>query len=381
LEVGAKAADLLVTVVTATDAQGTFTNAASVTSPTPDPTPGNNNSTDALPVTQLADLAITKTHTGEAHIGDDLTFTLQVTNAGPSAAQDVVGTDTLPNGMSFVSAGSTAVLPAAPRWVCTIATDTATCTLEDASGTPVALNSGGVAPPLPVVVTVGTAAYSSVDNTATVATSTREKRLTDNTAMDTVEVPPVVDLSVTKSHTGAFVVGQQALWLVTVSNAGPTPDSGPITVTDQLPPGITFVSAAGNGWTCAASGATVTCTSPAGLGVRQSSQIQLTVAVGAAAYPSVVNTVGVSSPAEDIDPSNNTATDPADIVPISMLSIVKQRIAQDGDQDTFAIRVTNKGPNATTAPITMVDQLPAGMNLVSATGTGWTCMTVQSTIT
>ena len=49
-----------------------------------------------------------------------------------------------------------------------------------------------------------------------------------------------------------------------------------------------------------------------GLDVDERSVIRLRVTVEAAAYPSVVNTASVTSPAEDTDPSNNTAEDPAD---------------------------------------------------------------------
>ena len=41
--------------------------------------------------------------------------------------------------------------------------------------------------------------------------------------------------------------------------------------------------------------------------------ITLTTAVVPAAYPSVVNTATVASPAEDTDPENNAATDIAPV--------------------------------------------------------------------
>src|SRR5262249_40012998 len=56
-------------------------------------------------------------------------------------------------------------------------------------------------------------------------------------------------LSITKSHSGNFTQGQQgATYTVTVANgasAGPT--SGTVTVTENIPSGLTLVSMAGSG--------------------------------------------------------------------------------------------------------------------------------------
>ena len=54
---------------------------------------------------------------------------------------------------------------------------------------------------------------------------------------------PAPDLTVTKAHAANFVVGQHGIYTLTVSNAadlGPT--SAPVTLTDTLPSGLTFVS-------------------------------------------------------------------------------------------------------------------------------------------
>ena len=61
-------------------------------------------------------------------------------------------------------------------------------------------------------------------------------------------------LSVSKTHTGDFAPGQSAAaYTVTVSNAASAgPTSGTVTVTESLPSGLTLVSMAGSGWTCAA---------------------------------------------------------------------------------------------------------------------------------
>lgn len=86
---------------------GSVTNSASVSSSTSDPNGGN--STGASGAVTLApasaDLSITKT-TGAASVttGHVITYTITVSNAGPSPATNVVVTDTLPAGLQYVSA-------------------------------------------------------------------------------------------------------------------------------------------------------------------------------------------------------------------------------------------------------------------------------------
>ncbi len=330
--------------------------------------PDNNTVTDDVTIVDLANLSITKTHTGPVRIGDDLTFTLDVANAGPSEARDVVVTDPLPTGLAYVSAAGT-------DWTCA---ETA-ATVECSYATPLA--AGATAPPITLVVTVGPEAYPSVDNVATVTTSTTETDATDNQATDTVTVPAQVDLAITKTHTADFAVGSNGTWTLEVSNLGPTDDPGPVTVTDDLPVGTTFVSGTGTGVTCSAAGQLVTCTLADGVTMTDPVSIALVVAVQAEAFPSVVNTVTVSTPSEDLDPTNNTATDPVDVFALSKLAITKDVASFLGTTPVYRIVVTNLGPNATTTPIIVTDALPAGLTYVAASGAGWTCNAVSNTVT
>ena len=78
-----------------------LTNTARVTSPTTDPNPGNNVDSDITNVDAVVDLAIAKTHTGTAVAGENVDFTLTVTNNGPSSTPGpVVVTDAVPAGTS-----------------------------------------------------------------------------------------------------------------------------------------------------------------------------------------------------------------------------------------------------------------------------------------
>ena len=69
-----------------------------------DPTTPNT-ATASTTVQARADLSITKTDSPDpVTAGKNLTYTVQVTNGGPSTASAVTVTDTLPAGVTFVSA-------------------------------------------------------------------------------------------------------------------------------------------------------------------------------------------------------------------------------------------------------------------------------------
>jgi uncharacterized protein (TIGR03437 family) len=122
--------------------------------------------------------------------------------------------------------------------------------------------------------------------------------------------PGSPDLSVAKSHAGYFTVAGQGLCTLTVTNTGATATTGAITVTDILPPGLTYISASGTGWSCSAAGQTVTCTNPEPVNPGASSTITLTVNVSSSAYPGVTNLATVSN-ASDPNIWNNASADPA----------------------------------------------------------------------
>ena len=369
LVAGGSAPPLVVTVAVdaATDA-GTYTNTATVESPTPDPDTDNNTDTAAVDVVQSADLSIVKTHSDPVRVGDDVSFTLAVANAGPSQATGVTVTDTVPDGLTYVSASG-------DGWVCAEDAAVVTCELDDV------LPPGESAGDITLVATVEPGAYPSVANTASVTSQTPDPDTSDNRSTTTLTVPPLVDLAITKSHAGDLTVGTDATWTLTVTNNGPTDDPGPVTVVDTVPDGLRPLAGTGDGWSCTVAGQVVTCTSDTGLAMGATGTITLTTAVLPSAYPSVVNTATVTSPAEDTNPENNAATDIAPVEGQSALVVDKELTAQSEGRATFRIIVTNEGPNDTTAPIVVTDPLPEGMTPVSASGPGWSCGIVASTVT
>ncbi len=89
----------------AASAFGTLSNTATVSSATSDPNPGNNSATDTDTLTPSADLSITKADDVDPiGVHRDLTWSITVTNNGPSDSGSSTVTDVLPAGVSFVSA-------------------------------------------------------------------------------------------------------------------------------------------------------------------------------------------------------------------------------------------------------------------------------------
>jgi uncharacterized repeat protein (TIGR01451 family) len=123
-----------------------------------------------------------------------------------------------------------------------------------------------------------------------------------------------VEVSISKSHTGTFTVGQNGVYTIAVSNAAAAvATTGTIIVNDTLPPGLTFVSGVGSGWSCSAAGQAVQCTRSTPIAPGGGSPITLTVAVAAGALPSVTNTATVTA-AGDFNAANNSASDLATVV-------------------------------------------------------------------
>jgi uncharacterized repeat protein (TIGR01451 family) len=110
----------------APSATGTLANTATVaaTSGTYEPNLANNTSVDTDTLTPLADLGVTNADsTDPVSQGSPLTYTLMVTNAGPSDGRSVQLIDTLPAGVTFVSS-----TPGPPT--CTHVAGTVTCDLS-----------------------------------------------------------------------------------------------------------------------------------------------------------------------------------------------------------------------------------------------------------
>jgi uncharacterized repeat protein (TIGR01451 family) len=299
--VAASTLGLIVQVASGVD-DGVLTNTARVEGGAGDPTPANDADADDVEVVTSADVSVVKSHVGDGLIGQTLDFTLAVANAGPSDARDAEVTDSLPAGLAFVSGGGAG-------WSCSAVGTTVTC---DRTG---ALAPGSPAEQITVRVSVGAAAYPSVDNTATVSASTPDPNAVNDASTDSVTVPALADLAVVKTHPLALRVGRNVGYRIRITNLGPLPSAGPLVITDVLPDGLTYVAGDSFDWTCSHVGQTVTCVDADGMAVGVETTIVLIAAVGPAAFPAVTNTASLTSPTRDSNLANNSSSDPAAVLP------------------------------------------------------------------
>ncbi|HEY0185610.1 MAG TPA: hypothetical protein VGC09_22640, partial [Rhodopila sp.] len=196
-------------------------------------------------------------------------------------------------------------------------------------------------------------------------------------------------LNLTKAHTGDFTVGANGVYTLQASNTGTAPTTGTITVTDVLPASLTFVSATGAGWTCAEAPAqTVTCTSTTPIAAGSpatptlGAPITLTVAVAAAAAPSVINTARASGGGDDTCPAAPAATlarcSPSDTTTVNqaLINATKSAINVTGPSAAavytvnYTVTVSNTGTAAGTYG-TLIDT-PVFPANTSITGASWT---------
>jgi uncharacterized repeat protein (TIGR01451 family) len=91
------------TYAVAANASGSVTNTATVTAATADPNAANNSSGATATIGVSADLSIVKHAPATANAGGSTTYQLDVANAGPSDAANVVVTDPTPSGLILVT--------------------------------------------------------------------------------------------------------------------------------------------------------------------------------------------------------------------------------------------------------------------------------------
>jgi uncharacterized repeat protein (TIGR01451 family) len=260
--------------------------------------PGQNRTDVDFGESASADLAVTKTHPADiVRPGDRITYTITVSNLGPAAAANVQILDTLPAGLTFVSASGTG-------WTCGLSAGKVGCSLAGA------LAPGTEAAEITLVVTATEAAAPGVTNTVRVISTTPDPNTSNNAASDPTPVYRL-DLGVTKSLIDPLRVGGTARYRIAVTNAGPSAALvGDVEVVDTLPAALTAVSVNGDGFDCAIVGQTIGCSNSTVLAVNEVRVIDLTVRVGSVRPGTpVVNNVTVRSESQaDPGSSNNGAS-------------------------------------------------------------------------
>ena len=196
-----------------------------------------------------------------------------------------------------------------------------------------------------------------------------------STYYDFATSPRFADLSVTASTPGV-PSGGSATYTINVTNSGPQSANGQITVVDSLPAGLTYASASG-GWTCAATGQRVACTTPGPLAVGVTSMFTLTATVAGTVTvgSTVTNIVRVTGSTIDQDQTDNRITLGTVATRNVILTLTKSHTGNFlvGSNGTYTVTAKNTGTSASTGTITFTDTLPSGMQLVSSTV--FTCST------
>jgi uncharacterized repeat protein (TIGR01451 family) len=186
------------------------------------------------------------------------------------------------------------------------------------------------------------------------------------------------DLVPTKVHAGgAFVGGQAYDFTIGVRNAGDLPTTGPVTVEDVFDPAqfSSVNTAGGPGWACTVAGATVTCTRSDALpGGQAYPPVTVNATVADPAPATVVNTATVSG-GGDTDDTNNTATDAGGATAQADLAITKgadQAVVPARGEATFTLDVVNRGPSTATA-VQVTDTLAPNFEALEVTSSRGTC--------
>ncbi len=349
--------------------------------------------TDTPPIVAGADcvdLSITKTDgVTTLPTGTTTTYSIVVTNPGPSSADGAIFTDPAVAGLTVTSV------------TCGSPTGGAVCPTGAGISISLMQGAGIVIPTLPggaspgssvtftVVALVTASAGGTVTNVATVAPppgppAMNEMNNADNTASDSDTVI-AADLHLAKTDGVTQVVaGGTTPYTLTVSNTGAAATSGTITIVDVLPAGmsvpdgaVTLTGGQAANWICTAASNVITCTSSTPIAATSGTSVfSFTVNVSLNAVGPLVNKAQVGGDGDPLAPTPTpvtagacTGTDTptkgcamdSDTVIAADLGISKtdgSATYTPGAGITYTIVVTNAGPSdATGASVT--DTVPA----------------------
>ncbi|WP_408952121.1 DUF6923 family protein [Lysobacter sp. Hz 25] len=298
----------------------------------------------------ISDLSFSKAvDNAAAAVGTNVTFTLTVNNAGPSDATNVVITDLLPAGYTFVSsAGPGTYTPGTGVW---------------AVGTVVSGASAVrtiVATVNPTGPYVNNAEVTGVDQPD--PDSTPGDGTGDDFASVTVTPSVTADIAVAKTLTtaGPYLIGQTVSFDIVVTNNGPSPASN-VQVTDT-PTNMTVTAVTG---ACTALPCTIA-------SIAAASSATVTVTGTITADGAFSNSATATLPPGTIDPTpgNNTGTDGGTTTPTADIAVVKTLTTAGpylvGQAVSYDIVVTNNGPSAATS--VQVADTPTNMTVTAVSG-------------
>ena len=297
-----------------------------------------------------------------ANVGDSIIWTITAVNSGGVANQGVVTlADILPPNLTVlaVNADAGVTCPPLANWV---ANSVQSCSI--AAGQ-LAIGNGTRSVRVTATGTLeGTLSNrvlpSGPDNPSCAQGSNCESSI--------VLTGPKVAVRKSVNRASANV-GDTIVWTITASNTGSGPTRAVMTLVDTLPAGLTNVLVTPVRATCApVAGNVLTCSVPAGLignGGEASVEVSATVTQPGAALNRVVPS-GPDAPLclapSDCQTSTNV-TSPS----VMVKKVADKANASIGDTVSWSITATNGGSGATTAAITLTDDLAASLTDIVVT--------------
>ena len=308
-------------------------------------------STGTVQITEEADISVTKTASADTvSVGEELIYTVTVTNNGTIDSTGITLTDTLPDEVEFVSSS---IAPS------TQSNNTLTFEIDDLSSGESTTFEMAVTP-----TTTGTIA-----NSASVMSNTFDPDATnDAIVLATTVTEPAPDLAVTVEDPGFVVTGNNFTYSITVTNNGPAQATG-VTLTNNLPGAVNFVSATSSQGDISDSGRIVT----ANLGDLDSGETAtVDILVTPIAADLLTNIVSVTSNEPDPDLTNNSIIQTTQVnaelleeADLELTKTVNNLTPNVGELVTFTLTLANNGPGLASR-IEVTDLLPPSLSFVSA---------------
>ncbi|MGH3362840.1 MAG: hypothetical protein ACRDOM_10330, partial [Nocardioides sp.] len=295
--------------------------------------------------------------------GQTGTCTILVENHGPSPAEAVsvvdrhVSNGTFTFGTVTTTVGTCAATPN-PQ----VQQGEVTC----------ALGTLGAGDSVVIEVPVSATEAQDINDVVTVSSTTTDPDRSNNRATDGIQVVAAADLSIAKSGDANAVAGTQFTYTVGVDNLGPSQATG-VVVTDELPEGVSFVSAVPDVGSFTVNGRTIRWNLGTVAPSAPVREIEITARISPRSTGQVVNTAVVESAVLDPDTANNRVSFTTTVGTEAGLTIEKTDSPDPvlaGDELVYTVTVGNGGPS-TAVDVVLTDTLPAGTTLVSAVdGTG-----------
>ncbi len=354
---------------------GNYTNTAELTNVAEkdaDSTPNNNNESEddqqtiePVPI-PVADLLLRKSvNVLSPYVGQEVIFTVNITNLGPSDASGVEVMDLLPGGYTYVSHTTTAGIYNATSGMWVLNGDLA----------------DGSTDTLTIVATVNNSGYHF--NVAEVFASDQydpnsipnNNNVFENDQDNAGTTPiPSADLALNVSVDNDFPdVGAQVTFTITLINEGPSDALG-VEVKNVLPDGFTYISDDSGGLFNSSNGVW----NVGAIALESQMELNIVAEVNPSGdYTTTAEVVDAiffdadSTPNNHIlaeDDQDEQAVTPRYITDISVSKTVNDMNPEVGDEIVFTVQVNNDGPNDASGLI-IGDKLESGYAFVSATVT------------